>query len=71
MELTKLEKALIDKISEVSDSEELWYNNYQEMNEKMAKLENEYKALEDKYNVLLATTELEEMKRPWDRERKS
>lgn len=55
MELTKLEKALIDKISEVSDSEELWYNNYQEMNEKMAKLENEYKALEDKYNALLTT----------------
>nr|DAV52298.1 MAG TPA: hypothetical protein [Caudoviricetes sp.] len=60
MELTKLEKALIDKISEVSDSEELWYNNYQEMNEKMAKLENEYKALEDKYNALLATTVPEE-----------
>ena len=60
MELTTLEKALIDKISEVSDSEELWYNNYQEMNEKMAKLENEYKALEDKYNALLATTVPEE-----------
>lgn len=60
MELTKLEKALIDKISTVSDSEELWYNNYQEMNEKMAKLENEYKALEDKYNALLATTVPEE-----------
>lgn len=60
MELTKLEKALIDKISEVSDSEELWYNNYQEMNEKMAKLEGEYKALEDKYNALLATTVPEE-----------
>ena len=60
MELTKLEKALIDKISTVSDSEELWYNNYQEMNEKMAKLENEYKALEDKYNTLLATTVPEE-----------
>lgn len=60
MELTKLEKALIDKISKVSDSEELWYNNYQEMNEKMAKLENEYKALEDKYNALLATTVPEE-----------
>ena len=60
MELTKLEKALIDKISEVSNSEELWYNNYQEMNEKMAKLENEYKALEDKYNALLATTVPEE-----------
>ncbi len=60
MELTNLEKALIDKISEVSDSEELWYNNYQEMNEKMAKLENEYKALEDKYNALLATTVPEE-----------
>jgi hypothetical protein len=60
MELTKLEKALIDKISEVSDSEELWYNNYQEMNEKMAKLENEYKELEDKYNALLATTVPEE-----------
>lgn len=60
MELTKLEKALIDKISEVSDSEELWYNNYQEMNEKMAKLENDYKALEDKYNALLATTVPEE-----------
>lgn len=60
MELTKLEKALIDKISTVSNSEELWYNNYQEMNEKMAKLENEYKALEDKYNALLATTVPEE-----------
>lgn len=60
MELTKLEKALIDKISAVSNSEELWYNNYQEMNEKMAKLENEYKALEDKYNALLATTVPEE-----------
>ena len=60
MELTTLEKALIDKISEVSDSEKLWYNNYQEMNEKMAKLENEYKALEDKYNALLATTVPEE-----------
>lgn len=60
MELTKLEKALIDKISEVSNSEELWYNNYQEMNEKVAKLENEYKALEDKYNALLATTVPEE-----------
>lgn len=60
MELTKLEKALIDKISEVSNSEELWYNNYQEMNEKAAKLENEYKALEDKYNALLATTVPEE-----------
>ena len=60
MELTKLEKALIDKISKVSDGEELWYNNYQEMNEKMAKLENEYKALEDKYNALLATTVPEE-----------
>lgn len=60
MELTKLEKALIDKISEVSNSEELWYNNYQEMNEKMAKLENEHKALEDKYNALLATTVPEE-----------
>lgn len=60
MELTKLEKALIDKISEVSNSEELWYNNYQEMNEKMAKLEGEYKALEDKYNALLATTVPEE-----------
>lgn len=60
MELTKLEKALIDKISAVSNSEELWYNNYQEMNEKMTKLENEYKALEDKYNALLATTVPEE-----------
>lgn len=60
MGLTKLEKALIDKISAVSNSEELWYNNYQEMNEKMAKLENEYKALEDKYNALLATTVPEE-----------
>lgn len=60
MELTKLEKALIDKISTISDSEELWYNNYQEMNEKMAKLEWEYKMLEDKYNALLATTVPEE-----------
>lgn len=60
MELTKLEKALIDKIAEVSDSEELWYNSYYEIKEKMAKLEKEYKELEDKYNALLATTVPEE-----------
>ena len=38
MELTKLEKALIDKISAVSNSEELWYNNYQETNTKHLKI---------------------------------
>ena len=56
MELTKLEKALIDKLSEVSEGEELWYKNYCEEQNKVAKLKGEYRELEEKYNALLATT---------------
>ena len=60
MGLTKLEKTLVDELSSISDDIDIWYNGYCEIKEKMAKLEKEYKELEEKYNALLATTVPEE-----------
>lgn len=60
MGLTKLEKTLIDELSSMSTEADMWHDSYYEIKDEMAKLEGEYKALEDKYNALLATTVPEE-----------
>ena len=60
MGLTKLEKTLIDELSSMSTEADMWRDSYYEIKDEMLKLEGEYKALEDKYNTLLATTVSEE-----------
>lgn len=60
MGLTKLEKTLIDELSSMSTEADMWRDSYYETKDEMFKLEGEYKALEDKYNALLATTVPEE-----------
>ena len=60
MGLTKLEKTLIDELSSMSTEADMWRDSYYEIKDEMFKLEGEYKALEDKYNALLATTVPEE-----------
>ncbi len=60
MGLTKLEKTLIDELSSMSTEADMWRDSYYEIKDEMFKLEGEHKALEDKYNALLATTVPEE-----------
>lgn len=44
----------------MSTEVDMWRDSYYETKDEMFKLEGEYKALEDKYNALLATTVPEE-----------
>lgn len=60
MGLSKLEKTLMDELSCMSTEADMWRDSYYETKDEMFKLEGEYKALEDKYNALLATTVPEE-----------
>lgn len=60
MGLSKLEKTLMDELSCMSTEVDMWRESYYETKDEMFKLEGEYKALEDKYNALLATTVPEE-----------
>ncbi len=60
MGLSKLEKTLMDELSCMSTEVDMWRDSYYETKDEMFKLEGEYKALEDKYNALLATTVPEE-----------
>lgn len=60
MGLSKLEKTLMDEISSMSTEVDMWRESYYETKDEMFTLEGKYKALEDKYNALLATTVPEE-----------
>lgn len=60
MGLSKLEKTLMDELSCMSTEVDMWRDSYYETKDEMFTLEGEYKALEDKYNALLATTVPEE-----------